>query len=94
MWLSCESRQGRLAPESVLLTTALHSLKFTVGPSWVGVLSKTFLLFKSLLRLYTDISLCDKEDLPSSEDEVVHVDTAPQALGYRVLLGDSMSALS
>ena len=30
MWLSCELGQGRLTPESVLLTPALHSLKSTV----------------------------------------------------------------
>ena len=41
--------------------------------------------FKSLMRLDTEISLCVREDLTSSEGELVDADPASQALGYRVL---------
>ena len=41
--------------------------------------------FKSSMRLDTKISLCVREDLSSSECELVEADPASQALGYRVL---------
>ena len=80
MWLSSESGQGRLTPEPVLLTPALHSLKFTVDTA--GLMSSLKLSsFKSLMRLDTEISLCVREDVPLSESELVHADLHSQFWG-------------
>ena len=57
-----ESRPGVLAPESVLLTTTLQSLKFIVGASWAVSSPKPYSLSSSM-RSYTDISLGVKEVL-------------------------------
>ena len=80
MQLNCESRPGSLVPESVLQTPAFHSLKFTVDTS--GLVSTLKLSsFKSWMRLDTKIFLCVREEVTSSEGELVHVDPTHPALG-------------
>ena len=90
MRLICESRPGSLAPESVLLTLLLHFLMFIVDTAGL-VSSLKVSSFKSLIRLDAKISLCVREDVVSSKGELVLVDPAPPALGYRVLWGQSAS---
>lgn len=75
MWLSSESGQGRLVPEPVLLTPEVHM-------DTAGLVSSLKLpSFKFWIRWDTEISLCVREDEPSSEGELVHADPASPALG-------------
>ena len=46
------------------------------------------------MRLDTDISLCVREDVLSSEGELVHAEPAPPALGYRELWGPHASPVN
>ena len=75
MWLSSESGRGRLVREPVLLTPEVHMDTARL------VSSLKLSSFKSWMRLDTEIILCVREDIPSSEGELVHVDSALPALG-------------
>ena len=75
MWLSSESGRGRLVPEPVLLTPELHMDTARL------VSSLKLSSFKSWMRLDTEISLCVREDEPSSKGELVPADPASPALG-------------
>ena len=46
------------------------------------------------MRLDTDISLCIREDAPSSEGVLVHADPVPPALGYRELWAPHASPIN
>ena len=78
-------RPGRLIPEPVLLTPEVHVDPWSSrGHSWVtaGLVSSLKLpSFKFWMGLDTEISLCVREDKPSSEGELVHVNLHPQLWG-------------
>ena len=70
MWLSSESGQADW------FLSLFWPLKFT----WTSLVSSLKLSsLKSWMRWDTEISLCVREDKPSSEGELVHVDLHPSS---------------
>ena len=72
MQLNCESRPGSLAPQSVLLTPAFHSLKFTVDTA--GLVSSLKLSFSNLFFFFLTLHNCISFAKYQNENEIGHWD--------------------